>query len=320
MTNSATAPINITTNYDSICDLKCDYSFKYPLSNLNLINKGNYVYITPENFNETPVSYNSNKYNVKELRLYRKSLHTYGGKNADAELLIVHNNINGSEMLVVSIPIMIGASNPKSIAIFDTLIGEMAKTANSAGKQTFINNPSFTLDTLIPMKSYYSYNGSLPYSPFNGEYDYVVFNIDNAISISSSAFKSFSSMISESTSPTTSVSNGLFFNKKGPTYYSPGGKAEDIYIECLPTGSSGEVLIEKDKSNQPLFNNPLMKDFLNHPFLKIIFGAFMIIAVMFVGRMLFSMLTSTSGAGTGGAGTGKARAGTGGAGTSGNIN
>lgn len=293
MSNNATSPIDITNNYDSTCDLKCKYSFKYPLSNLNLTNKGGFLYIMPENFNDTPVTYNSNKYNVRGIRLYRKSLHTYGGKNADAELLIIHNNVNGSDILIVSIPIMIGYGNPKSSAIFDTIITEVAKTANSVGKQTSLNNVNFTLDQLIPMKPYFSYNGTLPYSPFNGTNSYLVFNIDNAISMSSSAFKSFSNIIAESTSQINPVKNGLYYNEKGPTL--PSGKSEEIYISCLPTGSSGEVLIEKYKSNETAFNNQIMKNIINNKIFQGIFIAFLIILSLFILKILFSLMLKNKG-------------------------
>lgn len=296
MSNTTTSPIDITNNYDSTCDLKCKYSFKYPLSNLNLTNKGGYLYITPENFNDSPVTYNSNKYNVRGIRLYRKSLHTYGGKNADAELLIIHNNVNGSDILIVSIPIMVGAGNPKSSAIFDTIISEVAKTANSVGKQTSLNNVNFTLDQLIPMKPYFSYNGTLPYSPFNGTNSYLVFNIDNAISMSSSAFKSFSNIISESTSQINPVKNGLYYNEKGPTYYSPSGKSEEIFIECLPTGSSGEVLIEKDKTKETIFNNEMMKNIFNNKIFQGIFISFLIILALFLLKMIFYSMLMNKGA------------------------
>lgn len=296
MSNNATSPIDITNNHDSTCDLKCKYSFKYPLSNLNITNKGGFIYITPENFNDSPVTYNSNKYNVRGIRLYRKSLHTYGGKNADAELLIIHNNVNGSDILIVSIPIMVGSSNPKSTAIFDRIISEVAKTANSVGKQTSLNNVNFTLDQLIPMKPYFSYNGTLPYSPFDGTNSYLVFNIDNAISMSSSAFNTFSNIIAESSSQINPVKNGLYYNEKGPTYYSPTGKSEEIFIECLPTGSSGEVLIQKDKTSETVFNNAVMKKLVNNKIFQGIFMAFLIILGLFMLKMLFSSILTNNGA------------------------
>jgi carbonic anhydrase len=296
MSINATSPINITNNYNSTCDLKCKYSFKYPLSNLNLTNKGGFIYITPENFNEPPVMYNSNKYNIREIRIYRKSLHTYGGQNADAELLIIHNNVNGSDIFIVSIPIMIGSGNPKSSAIFDRIILELAKTANSVGKQTSLNNVNFTIDQLIPLKPYFSYNGTLPYAPFDGTNAYIVYNIDNAISMSSSAFKLFSNMISQSSSQISPVKNGLYYNEKGPSYYSPSGNSDEIFIECLPTGSSGEVLIEKNKSSDTAFNNQMMKNIFSSKIFQGILISFLIILGLFMLKMLFSSVLSDKGA------------------------
>jgi len=293
--SGATSPIDITNNYNDICIEKCKYSFKYPLSNLNITNKGGYIYITPENFNDSPVLYYSKKYNVRGIRLYRKSLHTYGGKNADAELLIIHNNVISSDILIVSIPIMVGSGNPKSSAIFDTLITEVAKTANSVGKQTSLNNVSFTLDDLIPMNPFFSYNGTLPFSPFNGTNSFVVFNIANAISMSTAAFQSFSNIISESTSQIVPVQNGLYYNQKGPTYYSPSGKSEEIYIECLPTGSSGEVLIEKNKTTETVFNNQIMINIFNNKIFQGIFIAFLIIIGLFMLKFLISYMLSSKG-------------------------
>jgi len=146
------------------------------------------------------------------------------------------------------------------------------------------------------MKPYFSYNGTLPYSPFNGTNSYLVFNIDNAISMSSSAFKSFSNIISESTSQINPVKNGLYYNEKGPTYYSPSGKSEEIFIECLPTGSSGEVLIEKDKTKETIFNNEMMKNIFNNKIFQGIFISFLIILALFLLKMIFYSMLMNKGA------------------------
>jgi carbonic anhydrase len=305
--NNASSPIDITNNYDSICDLKCKYSFNYPLSNLILTNTGEYLSIVPESFNDPPVSYNSNKYNVTEIRLYQKSLHTYAGKNADAELLIIHNNVIGSDILIVSVPIMVGGggANPKSSDIFDTLISELAKTANSVGTQTTLNNVHFTLGQLVPMKPYFSYNGTLPFAPFDGNMAYVVFNIDNAISMSSPAFKSFSNIIPQSNTPIHPVKNGLYFNATGPTYYSPSGRSDEIYIECLPTGSSGEVLIEKDKGSQTMFNSSgsSLKNIVNNKIFQGTLIAFIIMLGLYIFKMVVNAFLSKKSATSGGSGS-----------------
>ena len=303
--SNASSPIDITNNYNSTCDLKCKYSFRYPLSNLILTNAGNYLSIIPESFNDPPVSYNSNKYNVTEIRLYQKSLHTYAGNNADAELLIIHNNVNGSDMMIVSIPIMVGSANPTSSDIFDSIISELAKTANSVGTQTTLNNVSFTLGQLIPMKPYFSYNGTLPFPPFDGTMSYVVFNIDSALSMSSPAFQSFSSIIAQSNSPISPVQNGLYYNGSGPTYYSPSGNSDEIYIECLPTGSSGEVLIQKSKGTETTFNTSSLSGLFNSKVFQGLIIAFILLIGVYILKMVFSSFLSKKTVKSGGKGISK---------------
>ena len=41
---NATAPVNIVNNPDAICDLKCEYGFKYPLQpSLKLVHMKDYL-------------------------------------------------------------------------------------------------------------------------------------------------------------------------------------------------------------------------------------------------------------------------------------
>ena len=84
--SKATAPVNITNNTTSTCDLKCDYSFKYPISNLQVTNRGSYLSLKTDPASVPPVTYNAEQYQVQEIRIFSPSLHTYGGKNADAEM------------------------------------------------------------------------------------------------------------------------------------------------------------------------------------------------------------------------------------------
>lgn len=293
---NATSPIDITNNYDSTCELKCEYGFNYPLTTLNLSNKGSYIYMTPENTNTPPVVYNSNKYNVKEIRLYRKSLHTFSGKKTDAEIVIVHNNTIGNGTLLVCVPIIIGSSNMETSSFFDFLMSQMASTANSVGKQTRLTTSNFSLDKIVPKKSFFSYNGTLPYSPCNGSYDYIVFNKNNAISMSNKAFKLFSNMISEHPYTIQQNKNGLFFNKTGPTLNPGNSKTDDeIYIECLPTGSSGEVLVKNESLISPFMNsilhNHALKDLFSSSLLKLIFGVIIILSLIYGLNFLLNVIT-----------------------------
>jgi len=292
--SKATAPVNITNNTTTTCDLKCDYSFKYPISNLQATNRGNYLSLKTEPESVPPVTYNAEQYQVYEIRIYRPSLHTYGGKNADAEMIIVHNSSSGSEKLLVCIPInkSISASN-KSAQTFDTILSTVSKTAPSVNKQTIINLPTFSLNDFVPMKPFYSYNGTLPYAPCNGKYSYVVFSKNNgaALSMSFSAHSSLSKIISATSHKVRNGSGGIYYNPKGPSQST--GLGEDIYIECNPTGSDGETLVKSPASSSTaLFSSDSVSNILNSVYFQVIVGAIVILGIMKLGQILFKKLTT----------------------------
>lgn len=256
---NATAPVNIINNQNNICDLKCEYSFNYTQTSLNVFNKGTYLSFRPDKSNTPPVIYNSSKYDVEEMRLYKPSLHTYSGKKADAELIIIHNNVSGiaSGSLLVCVPIDKNAStsNPDSLTLFDKIISEVKNTAPSKDTETVVNIPSFSIDKFIPIKPYFSYSGTLPYSACNGEHDYVVFSKDNnaVLAISNASFKTLDKIITSNGYATKKNKRGVFYNGNGPSPLS-GSIKGDIYMECLPTGSDGEQLVPLEKTSNEMFN------------------------------------------------------------------
>jgi carbonic anhydrase len=293
---NATAPVNIINNPEFTCDLKCNYSFKYPNTTLNIANRGDYLSFNTDSSNSPPVTFNSNKYEVTEMRLYRPSLHKYSGQKADAELVIMHTNVSSNGNLLVCVPIVAGisTSNPDSLPLFDTIISQVAKTANSPGSKTIVNIPTFTIDKLIPLKPYFSYSGSLPYSPCNGEYDYVVFSKDNGavLSISANAFKSLGNMITSNSYSDRKNKNGVFYNKNGPSPLT-GAVKGDIYMECLPTGSEGEQQVALQKTSEQLFNSESVTELLkNNWFLQILIGVCIMLGLTKLAKTLLNKLNS----------------------------
>lgn len=244
--SNATAPINIIQNVPP-CDLKCEYSFTYPKTNLVARNNGDYILFTPtETGNTAPVIYNANKYTVQGMRLYQPSLHTYGGVKQEGELIIDHTPLDGGNRLLVCVPVIKGSGT------LDELVANVAKLAPIEGSSTGqINMPSFSFGDLVPMKPFYSYTGTLPYNPCNGTYDYIVFNYADGAQISSKNYIILKKIISanvyktQTPPPPCDGCSILFYNSAGPT---TGTGEEDIYINCEPTGSDGEVLVTQNDS------------------------------------------------------------------------
>ena len=293
--SKATSPVNITNNTTSTCDLKCEYSFKYPISNLEVTNRGDYLSLKTDPASVPPVTYNAEQYQVQEVRLFRPSLHTYGGKSADAELIIVHNSSTGSGgKLLVCVPISKGLSSNKSSQVFDSIVSKVSKTAPSANKRTLVSLPTFSLDNFVPMKPFYSYNGTLPYAPCNGKYSYIVFSKNNggAMSMSSSAHTALSKIISSNSYAVKNGTGGVYYNPKGPSQLTSAG--DDIYIECSPTGSEGETLVKSPSTSQTsLFSSDSVSNVLNSVYFQIIVGAIVILGIMKLGQVLLAKLTSS---------------------------
>lgn len=288
--SNATAPIDINRNTKSICNLKCSYSFNYAPTTLQIENMGSYLLMKVDDANLPPVIYNDQNYNVGEVRLYHPSIHFFSGKRADAELIITHTNAQQNRSLLVCVPIsQSSTATTDSVNFFDLIIAEVAKTANSGQGKAIFSKPTFTLAKFIPMRPYYSYNGSLPYSPCTGEHDYVVFHKDDATLMSPEALKALNSITREYFS-STSVMNtsGLFYNANGPVPRNKG----DIYIDCQPTGDDGEVFMPLKLDSGGLLDNSTMKTLLNFTLVKLGIGAIIMFIIWKVSNTIITKIAT----------------------------
>lgn len=185
--------MNITNNVSGKCKLKCKYSFNYSLMDLTGKNRGSYLLFIPNDSQRYDQAiYNNNKYKVKEIRIYKKSIHNYGGRKIESELMIIHETNMGLK-LNVCIPIKI--ANGYSITIIDRLVAHMSKFAPSKGGNAGkLNLPTFTLNDIVPKKKYLVHSGNNDF-PVRGEY--IVFKEDSPIYISSTGYKKLSKLIQE---------------------------------------------------------------------------------------------------------------------------
>ena len=174
--SQATAPINITkAGSTGPCELKCDYTFNYNDSDTTVTNNGTYLSFSYDQANVPPVTFNAERYRVEEVRLYRPSLHTYDGAAADGEIIILHSS--NTSKLLVCVPIIGSTAVTKSGTLLGQVMPKVGRYAATAGQTANLNVSDFNLGSLVPNKPFYSYIGTLPYSPCNGTYNYVVFDM-----------------------------------------------------------------------------------------------------------------------------------------------
>ena len=289
---NATAPINLTKNTENVCNLKCSYSINYGTTSLRITNQGNYLSFKVDDANTPPVLYNGQNYNVTEVRLYCKSLHTYAGKQADAELVIVHSNTTFTGGLLVCVPIAQSSTTSAECAVlFDFILAEIKRTAASRYSQTVYNNQTLTLGKFIPLKPYYSYTGTLPWTPCNGNYDYVVFDKEDAITMSPQAYKTLLTVIpSPNNIQPKSNPSSVFYNENGPTLPNVG----QIYIDCQPTGEDGEILVPARVDTAGVLDNELLKRIFNFTMVKLLVGVLVMIVIWKLAMKIIDGIASSS--------------------------
>jgi carbonic anhydrase len=156
------SPINISQEHSyGKCVDKCDFSFKYENSSIKLTNKGTYLSIAHDDSKTSPVTYNTRKYKVSDIRIYAPSVHTYNGKTMPCEILIIHTPILGGNQLFVSIPVIktSGSVNTGS-TIFNAVIKNALANIPAEGNEARVDNiKNFNLNAIVPRKEYYYYTG-----------------------------------------------------------------------------------------------------------------------------------------------------------------
>ena len=225
-----TQNINISKqNISGKCDLKCAFNFKYSETNLTAKNNGVNIALTPDSSKIPPVTYNNQKYNVANITIYSPSIHIFNGATAAAEILIEHIPVQGGAHLFVCIPITSSSNSSTASNLITEVIQSVSSSAPASGETANLNINGFTLQDIVPNKPFYNYTSSSDNS------DWIVFDITNAIGLSSSTITTLQKIIKPFPIPTPG--GQLFFNATGPNTTKIG---EGIYISCKPTGSSDE--------------------------------------------------------------------------------
>jgi len=245
---NATAPIDISKdNVAGKCDLKCEFSFHYNDSSCIATNRGDYISLAYDSSSSPPVTYNTSSYNVKEVRIYSPSLHSFNGTKSDGEFMIIHTSASGANPLFVCIPIKSSNSGDANSKYLTNIINTMASNAPAEGEKTTVNISRFNLNAFVPRKPFFSYTATEPFQPCSTtKTDYIVYPSDTAIGLAEKVLGALDKLISIN-SYNIKTGPGLFFNEKGPT---SGVGSDQIYIDCQPVGhSENEEIVITDSGS-----------------------------------------------------------------------
>ena len=274
--------INISPkNISGKCDLKCSYNFKYSESNTTAKNDGVMISLSYDNTNVPPVLYNNKKYNVTKIYITCPSIHIFNDSLAAGEIVIEHSPISGGNNLSVAIPIYLSSESSTASNLITEIIQSVAANAPSEGNSTNLNITGFTLQSIVPEKSFFNYVD-------NNNNDWIVFGKLYAIPLNNNTLKTLSEVISPY--PIATFGNNLYFNSSGPNSVSIG---DGIYISCQPTGSSEEetgVIYNKNTTSfdfDNIFNNPTTKIMF-----QIIIGCILFLIVFLAFNFVYTWITT----------------------------
>ena len=275
------------SNISGDCNLKCAYSFNYPVSNCTAKNIGYAISLSYDTSSIPAATFNNVSYNVSQILLTTPSIHKYNGTLIDAELIIAHSPVAGGNNFMVCIPIVSEGTNTKASTLIQTIITATANQAPASGESTNIKLDNFTLNSIVPTTAFYSYTST-------NKQEFVVYGISHAIGISQQSLHSLKSILK-----TTAAAFGntfpsgpqLFFNANGPTN-GIGGDGQ-IYIDCQPTGNSHE-LTEVTNVKPEIKFNMNMDSIMKNPIVIFIISSLFTIIILFVLYYLITFLSTGS--------------------------
>ena len=224
--------INISSdNISGKCDFKCSYTYNY--LNTNVVAKKNSNMISLINDGIEPVvTYNNNNYMVSATMIVSPSLHKFNNNKTDGEILIEHMPIQGGQKMYVCIPITQSADFSNASVIIALVIESIKADAPAENDTIRVTSDNFNLNSFVPKGQFYSYSG---YDLNEDVSDFVVFGIENAITMNQSIFNSLTEIIQ----PISALMKGgdLFLNEKGPNVSTSDVGTSDVGTSDV--GTSG---------------------------------------------------------------------------------
>lgn len=288
---NATAPIDIgKENIAGKCDLKCEFSFHYNNSSCIATNRGDYISLAYDSSSSPPVTYNSTSYDVKEVRIYSPSLHSFNGSKVDGEFIIIHNTSSGAKPLFVCIPVKSSSSGEESGRNLTTIVQTVASNAPAEDEKTTVQISRFNLNAFVPRKPFFSYTATEPYLPCStGLVEYIVYPADSAIGVAERVLSALQKVIKEN-SYDIKPSPGLFFNQKGPS----NGNTGEIYIDCQPVGESEEETIIVTDSGSSA-SSITLDDLKQNIYFQMVISCLLVLIIVFVINLFIGSYTPAKG-------------------------
>ena len=178
-----TAPLNIDTGKISPCNALCRLSMKYEPTtcSVSMINNIPTVTFSPNCI----IKFKNDFFYLRKMTIHYTSMHTINESYYDLEVLLYHNRnpINDADGgVIISVLMKKGADYGTANEFMNEFINQMPSNDMPTEKDITVSD-NWNPEQLLPAsKSFFYYDGALPYPPCNPNWTFIIF--EEAVEIS----------------------------------------------------------------------------------------------------------------------------------------
>ena len=170
------SPININTSRTSPCNALCRLSLKYEPStcSISMLNNIPTVTFSPNSL----IKFKNEFYYLNKMTIHHSSMHTIDGSYTDLEILLYHNKNPLSDVdggIILSILLKKGGDYGPVNQFMNEFINKMPSNEMPIEQDVSVS-PEWSPISLLPKsKSFYYYDGALPYPPCDQKWTFIIF-------------------------------------------------------------------------------------------------------------------------------------------------
>ena len=229
------------------CDEKCMFKFNYITSSTCVARNNGFgsFYLSYDTNSKNPVTFNNNEYNLFSVQIHFPSVNYYNGESSTGELIIIHFSTTSNKFLSICIPISNTSGTPNNL--LNSILNNIVSLNINAGHSSDLKlNEEYNLNSFIKYKPFYYYEIK------EVDMSCICYGLTESIYITTDLADTIISLLGvKSSQGWGGYSPSLFYNKKGPIQYDE----DEIYIDCQPVNSSGNVEISVNNTNTSNNNN-----------------------------------------------------------------
>ena len=294
--NDQLSPLDINTESIETCNLLCKLSIDYKPGKCKISNKNNLV--TIKYGDGSKIKFKNEVYNLEKITFHTPSLHKINGNSYDLEVCMFHsfgtnkpNDYNNG--IMISALFNEGPNSGRCSMFFNDFINDIP-AKNNLNEIDVKVWKKWSANLLIPSKkSFFLYDGSLPFPPCTDKYKIIVF--DNVETVSKHILDTIKYNLGNNTVPTKPLGNRIVYYNHEPQDGFEKPKInfdiikEDKYLRCIkstkPLPKKKKVKKKKSNFNDEDLDEETEKKIRNYLLLTIILLIFL--TCLFIVKWLY---------------------------------